>query len=119
VIFPGSLGTEASSQVFNQVLGRITHLLDYAKKVAAVWDDLVEFFIAEVPEYQRVGERRTNLICTGIWDDPEAYDASYAHCSEWGERRLATPGVIIDGELRTTRLAAINLGIAEFIGHAD
>jgi hydrogenase large subunit len=117
-IFPGGLGTEASPQVFNQVLGRITHLLDYAKKVAAVWDDLVEFFIAEVPEYQRVGERRTNLICTGIWDDPEAYDATYAHCSEWGERRLSTPGVIIDGELRTTRLAALNLGIEEFVDHA-
>jgi hydrogenase large subunit len=117
-IFPGGLGTEASSQVFNQVLGRITRLLDYAKKVAAVWDDLVEFFIAEVREYQRVGERRTNLICTGMWDDPEAYDATYAHCSDWGERRLSTPGVIIDGELRTTRLAAINLGIEEFIDHA-
>ena len=117
-IFPGGLGTEASTQVFNHVLGRITQLLDYAKKVAAVWDDLVEFFIAEVVEYQRVGERRTNLICTGMWDDPEAYDATYAHCSEWGERRLSTPGVIIDGELRTTRLAAINLGIEEFIDHA-
>jgi hypothetical protein len=42
----------------------------------------VEFFIAEVREYQRVGERRTNLICTGMWDDPEAYDATYAHCSD-------------------------------------
>jgi len=81
-IFPGGLGPEASSQVFNQVLGRITRLLDYAKKVAAVWDDLVEFFIAEVREYQCAGERRTNLIYTGMWDDPAAYDATYAHCSD-------------------------------------
>jgi hydrogenase large subunit len=43
-IFPGGLGIEATAQVFNQVLGRIVHLLDYAKKVAAIWDDLVEFF---------------------------------------------------------------------------
>jgi Ni,Fe-hydrogenase I large subunit len=56
-IFPGGIGIEASTQVFNQVLGRIVHLLDYAKKVAAIWDDLVDFFITEVPEYQRVGER--------------------------------------------------------------
>jgi hydrogenase large subunit len=117
-IFPGGLGIEASPQVFNQVLGRIVQLLDYAKKVAAIWDDLVEFFVREVPDYQRVGERRANLICTGIWDDPEAYDASYAHCAEWGERRLATPGAIIDGELRTTRLSDLNLGIEEFVDHS-
>ena len=117
-IFPGGLGIEASPQVFNQVLGRIVHLLDYANKVAAIWDDLVEFFVAEVPDYQRVGERRVNLICTGIWDDPEVYDATYAHCSEWGERRLATPGAIVDGQLRTTRLADLNLGIEEFVDHS-
>jgi hydrogenase large subunit len=57
-------------------------MFDFAKKVAAIWDDLVGFFVAEMPEYQRVGEDRVNLICTGIWDDPEAYDATYARCSE-------------------------------------
>ena len=70
----------------------------------------VEFFYAEIPEYQQVGERRVNLLCTDMWDDPEAYDATYAHCSEWGERRLVTPGAIVDGELRTTRLTDLNLG---------
>jgi len=117
-IFPGGLGIEANAQVFNQVLGRIVHLLDYAKKVVAVWDDLVEFFFTELPAYQQVGERRVNLLCTGMWDDPEAYDASYARCSEWGERRLVTPGAIVDGELRTTRLADLNLGMEEFVDHA-
>jgi hydrogenase large subunit len=53
-----------------------------------------------------------------MWDDPEAYDASYARCSEWGERRLVTPDAIVDGELRTTRLTDLNLGIEEFVDHA-
>src|SRR5262249_15369284 len=75
-IFPGGLGAEASLHVFNQVLGRIVQLLDYAKKVTAVWDDLADFFLGAAPEYRRVGERPANLICTGMWDDPEAYDAS-------------------------------------------
>ena len=117
-IFPGGLGIEPSTHVFNQVLGRITRLLDYAKKVAAVWDDLVEFFLSEVPDYARVGERRANLLSTGIWDDPESYDATYARCNEWGERRLATPGAVVEGELRTTRLTDLNLGIEEFVEHA-
>jgi hydrogenase large subunit len=117
-IFPGGLGIEATPDVFNQVLGRIVRLLDYAKKVAAVWDDLVEFFLAAVPQYARVGARPANLLCTGMWDDPDAYDASYAHSSAWGERRLVTPGAMVAGELRTTRLADLNLGIEEFVDHA-
>jgi hydrogenase large subunit len=117
-IFPGGLGIAASTDVFNQVLGRITRLLDFAKRVTAIWDDLVDFFYTAVPAYRQVGDRRANLLCTGMWDDPEVYDAQYRHCSEWGERRLSTPGVIIEGELRTTRLAAINLGIEEFVDHA-
>ncbi len=117
-IFPGGLGTEASPDLFNQVLGRIVELLDYAKKAAALWDDLVDFFLEAVPEYRHVGERPANLLCTGMWDDPEAYDATYARCSEWGERRLATPGAVVGGELRDTRLAALNLGVEEFVDHA-
>lgn len=114
-IFPGGLGITASPDVFNQVLGRIVQLLDYAKKAVVVWDDLVNFFLVAQPTYQQVGARRANLLCTGMWDDPEAYDATYAHCAAWGLRRLVTPGALIDGHLRTTRLDLINLGIEEFV----
>ena len=117
-IFPGGLGIEASPEVFNGVLGRIVRLLDYAKKAATLWDDLVEFFLTEVPDYRHVGQRSANFVCTGLWDDPEAYDATYAHCSAWGERRLVTPGAMIRGELRTIRLQDVNLGVEEFVDHA-
>jgi hydrogenase large subunit len=114
-IFPGGLGVEATPQLFNQVLGRIVRLLDYAKKVAALWDDLVEFFLAALPEYRRVGERRANLLSLGIWDDPDAYDASYTTSAEWGRRRLVTPGAMVGGQLRTTSLTDVNLGVEEFV----
>lgn len=114
-IFPGGLGVKADTDVFNQVLGRIVRLLDYGKKAAAVWDDLANFFLEQIPEYREVGARPANLLSTGMWDDPEAYDGSFERCSEWGERRLSTPGAMVDGELRTTRLADINLGIEEFV----
>lgn len=117
-IFPGGLGAEGSSHVFNQVLGRIIRLLDYAKRVAAIWDDLAEFFLAAVPRFDEVGAWRANFLCTGIWDDPEVYDATYARCAAWGEARLVTPGAVVDGELRTTRLDQINLGVEEFVDHA-
>jgi hydrogenase large subunit len=117
-IFPGGLGISADPDVFNQVLARIVRLSDYAKKVVAVWDDVVDFFLAEVPAYARVGARPANLLSTGIWDDPEHYDARYARCSDWGQHRLVTPGAVVRGELRTTRLADVNLGIEEFVDRA-
>lgn len=117
-IFPGGLGTDPAPAVFNQVLARIVQLLDYSKKVAAIWDDLVEFFLAAIPEYRHVGEGPTNLLSTGIWDDPEAYDAQYATADAWGARRMATPGAIVRGELRTTALTLVNAGMEEFVDHS-
>ena len=38
-----------------------------------------------------------SLIDTGFWDDPHAYNSSYADCNDWGDRRWSTPGVVIDG----------------------
>ena len=112
------LGTKLDHGTLNQVLARMVRLLDYAKRVAALWDDLVEFFYQADPRYREVGVRRANLIATGMWDDPDVYDAVYAHADEWGSRRLAPPGVVVDGRLRTSRLRQLNVGIEEFVAHS-
>jgi hydrogenase large subunit len=117
-IYTGGVGILPELETFNRVLGRIHLLLEYSKKVALIWDDLVEFFYDADPRFKKVGETRANLISFGAWDDTEAYDGSYQNCSEWGERRLSTPGAVVNGELRTTRLADLNLGIEEFIPHS-
>lgn len=117
-IYPGGVGVTPDRETFNQVLGRIHRLIDYAKKVAVVWDDLAEFFYDANSLYRRVGELPANLISAGAWDDPEGYDGSYENCNEWGERRLATPGAMINGELRTTRLSDLNIGFEEFVEHS-
>ncbi len=117
-IVPAGLGTRLDRQTLNQVLARIVRLLDYAKRVIAIWNDLVDFFFEANPAYRQVGVRPTNLITTGIWDDPDSYDGIYAHADEWGLRRLSTPGVVVDGELRSTRLTQINLGTEEFVDHS-
>ena len=117
-IFPGGLGTRLDHTTLNQVLARIVRILDFAKRATAVWEDLVEFFYEVNPRYREVGVRRANLITTGIWDDPTSYDATYARADDWGARRFSTPGVVVDGILRSTRLNQINLGIEEFVEHS-
>ncbi len=117
-VYPGGIGILPERETFNRVLGRIHLLIEYSKKVALIWDDLVEFFYDANPLYRKVGEGPANLISVGAWDDADAYDGSYQNCNEWGERRLSTPGVVVNGELRTTRLADLNLGIEEFVTHS-
>jgi hydrogenase large subunit len=115
---PGGVSTTLTLQQFNEYQSRLFRLLDYSKKVACLWDDVFDFFYQVNPEYKRVGEREKNLIDPGIWDDPWAYDATYERCNEWGERRWATPGVIRNGELVTTSLQHINIGMEEFVEHS-
>lgn len=113
-IFPGGVGIEANRATFQQVLGRINLLVDFAKKVAAVWDDLVGFFYDADSGYRHLGEAPANLISSGLWDDPAGYDARFETCNHWGEGRLSTPGVVVKGKLRTNRLTEISAGIEEF-----
>lgn len=117
-VLPAGLGTKIDHTTLNQILARVVRLLDYAKRVVAVWDDVIEFFYDADPAYAEVGVRRANLISAGIWDEPGAYDADYRRVDEWGMRRQSTPGVVIDGRLRTNRLSQVNLGIEEFVDHS-
>ncbi|MEO5839779.1 MAG: nickel-dependent hydrogenase large subunit [Acidimicrobiales bacterium] len=117
-LVPGGVSTTISTSSFNEYYTQLAKIFDYCKVMAATWDDLVEFFYEANPDYELVGARPSNLAQTGIWDDPEAYDATYANCNEWGERRWAKPGIIIDGKLVTTRLTDINMGFEEFVEHS-
>ncbi|HEV2109119.1 MAG TPA: nickel-dependent hydrogenase large subunit [Thermomicrobiales bacterium] len=117
-VIPGGMSTTVTLSTFNEILSRLRQLFDYCKRTVAIWDDLCDFFYDVNPEYKKVGWRPANLIDPGIWDDPFAYDASYENCNEWGERRWATPGVVVDGELVTTKLQALNIGMEEFIEHS-
>ncbi|MGI8912853.1 MAG: nickel-dependent hydrogenase large subunit [Chloroflexota bacterium] len=117
-VIPGGMSTTVSISVFNEVYTRLRLLFDYAKRTVAIWDDICDFFYDCNPDYKKVGMRPANLIDSGIWDDPYAYDATYANCNSWGERRWATPGVVMDGQIVTTKLQALNIGMEEFVEHS-
>ncbi|GAC1444979.1 MAG: nickel-dependent hydrogenase large subunit [Chloroflexota bacterium] len=117
-VVPGGVSATVNLTTFNEIYLRIQQFFDYSKKSAAIYDDLCDFFYDCDSRYRDVGRTRANLIDCGVWDDPYAYDATYENCNEWGERRWATPGVIVDGELVTTKLQNINVGIEEFVDHS-
>jgi hydrogenase large subunit len=117
-VVPGGVSATVSITTFNEIYLRLQQFFDYGKRVISIYDDLCDFFYDADPRYRDVGRTTANLIDCGIWDDPDAYDATYENCNEWGERRWATPGVIIDGEQVTTKLQNINVGLEEFVEHS-
>ncbi len=117
-IVPGGISATIDISDLNEVHLRIVKFFDYGQKVVAIWNDLVDFFYGANSRYREVGTRPKNLIEPGQWDDPFAYDGTYENVDEWSRHRWAPPGVIVDGELVTTSMQALNIGVEEFVEHA-
>jgi hydrogenase large subunit len=117
-IVPGGMSTTITTSSFNEYYGQLGKILDWCKVICRIWDDLVDFFLEANPAYEQVGARPTNLGQPGIWDNSEYYDATYANCNAWGDKRWSTPSMIIEGKLVTTKLTDINMGFEEFIEHS-
>ncbi|HEV2058350.1 MAG TPA: nickel-dependent hydrogenase large subunit [Solirubrobacteraceae bacterium] len=117
-VVPGGVSTTIDPSDLNEIMLRVVKYFDYGRKTAAIWDDLAGFFYAVNPKYQDIGTRPKNLIECGQWDDAYAYDGTYENCDDWGRRRWAPPGVVVDGELVTTSLQMVNAGLEEFVEHA-
>ena len=115
-LYPGGVGTVPSIQVFTDFLVRLTKYAEFMKKVIPLHDDLFNFFYEALPGYEEVGKRRILLGCWGSFQDPDECDYRYETMEKWGRAMLVTPGIVVDGELVTTSLVDINLGIRILLG---
>jgi hydrogenase large subunit len=115
-LYPGGVGTVATPQVFTDYMVRLVRFLDFVKKAVPMNDDVFDFFYEALPGYHEVGRRRILLGCWGSFQDPDACDYTYRNMGTWGRAMYVTPGVIVDGELVTTDLVDINLGIRILLG---
>jgi hydrogenase large subunit len=115
-LYPGGVGTVATIQVFTDYLVRLMRYVEWMKKIVPLHDDLFDFFYQVLPGYEKVGYRQTLLGCWGSFQDPDVCDYDYRTMDKWGRAMFVTPGVIVDGELVTTSLVDINLGIRILLG---
>ena len=102
-IIPGGVTTTLSTTTFNEFYIRFSEFFDYSKKCVGIWDDIYDFFYDCNEKYMEVGKLEPTMVDFGQWDHEEYYDASYENCNEWGEKRWATPGAVVNGKLVTTR----------------
>ncbi len=115
-LYPGGVGTVPSIQLFTDYLVRLMKYVEFMKKVVPLHDDLFDFFYEALPGYEKVGQRRVLLGCWGSFQDPDVCDYSYQNMAQWGKAMFVTPGIVVDGELVTTDLVEINLGIRILLG---
>ena len=115
-LYPGGVGTVPSPQLFTEYLARLMRYVDFVKRIVPLHDDLFDFIYEALPGYEKVGERRVLLGCWGSFQNPEACDFRYETMAEWAREMYVSPGVVVDGELLTTDLVEINLGMRILLG---
>jgi hydrogenase large subunit len=115
-LYPGGTGTVPTPQLFTDYMVRLVRFLDFVKKAVPLNDDVFNFFYEALPGYEAVGRRRILLGCWGSFQDPDVCDYRYQTMDRWGRAMFVTPGVVVDGELVTTSLVDINLGIRILLG---
>jgi hydrogenase large subunit len=115
-LYPGGVGTVPSIQLFTDYMVRLARYAEFMKRCLPLHDDLFDFFYEALPGYEKVGQRRILLGCWGSFQDPDVCDYNYKTMNEWGKAMYVTPGVVVDGQLVTTNLVDINLGIRILLG---
>jgi hydrogenase large subunit len=115
-LYPGGVGTVATIQLLTDYMTRLMKYVEFMKRVVPLHDDLFNFFYDALPGYEKVGQRRVLLGCWGAFQDPHHCNFRYEDMSDWGRRMFVTPGVVVDGQLLTTDLVEINLGIRILLG---
>jgi len=116
-IYPGGVGTVPTPQLFTDYLVRLMRCMDWVKKIVPISDDLFDFFYDITDgEYGKVGHRRTLLGCWGAFQNPDVVNYSYEGMNDAGHGSFVTPGIVVDGELVTTNLVDINLGLRILLG---
>ncbi len=115
-LYPGGVGTVPSVQLFTDFLIRLMKYVEFMKRVVPLHDDLFDFFYEALPGYEQVGLRRILLGCWGSFQDPDVCDYNYRTMDQWGKAMYVTPGIVVDGQLVTTNLVDINLGLRILLG---
>jgi len=112
-LVPGGVAKTLTPTDLEQYAAMLARNIAYAKEFVPVMDDLLDFVLSM--GYQDCGARENNMISYGTYEDPISYNAKYEDMTDWALKRAVSPGVIIEGVLKTQDLVEINVGIQELV----
>jgi hydrogenase large subunit len=110
---PGGVALTLTPTVLEQYASMLSQHIAFAKEFIPVMNDLLDFLISM--DYEDAGYRGSDLVSYGAYDDPMAYTSNYKDLTSFGEKRLVTPGVVLDGEVVTNDLTEIHLGVRSYV----
>ncbi len=123
-LVPGGIGTTVTPDTLIEYSYRLTKLTAWMKMVVAIWDDIADFFNENGYERQGLTYERPNLLSVGLFEDPETYSSMgesyeeiYHNMDEAAEKRWVKPGLILDGELVSTKHSDMNVGTIEVVDY--
>ena len=64
-IMPGGVTADITHQTCTDYYVRLMRYIEYVKRTVPMHDDLYDFFLQELPGYDMVGYRETDLVCWG------------------------------------------------------
>ena len=116
-LYPGGVGTVPSVQLFNEYLVRLMKYIEFLKRMVPLHDDLFDFFYEALPGYEEVGPAAGPARLLGCVPGPRDLRLQVRPHDRLGSRTCSSrPGVVVDGELVTTDLVEINLGMRILLG---
>ncbi len=113
---PGGIARTVTLEELETFYALLAQEIAFTKELVSVFDDLLDFLAGAGMD--KIGQTPANLMSYGTYDDPFAYDGKYENMDSFGEKRAISPGIIIGGQLITTDLVEINVGINEFVAHS-
>ena len=113
---PGGVAKTISLGELERFYALLAQEVAFTKELVAAFDDLLDFMTEN--GLAEVGKAPANFVSYGMYDSPLAYNALYKDMTSWGEKRMVTPGIIIDGKLITNDLMEIQVGVQEYVTHS-
>ena len=113
-IMPGGCSADITHQTCTDYYVRLMRYFDYVKRSVPMHDDLYDFFLQQLPGYDMVGYRDTNLVNWGSFDDPDYVERAPVH-----EVRLPVADHVVAGSsvrkksLRPWCIGALLLHVVE------
>ena len=128
-LIPGGISTDLTDaqSLLIAYTYRLTKLTAWVKFNYLVWEDLLRFYEDIGYALNGATYEKPNVMSAGLFDDAEAYSSIgdnkewedvYKGIDEATEKRTIVPGLMLDGELVSTKYTDMNVSTMEHVEHS-
>ncbi|MEM3893500.1 MAG: nickel-dependent hydrogenase large subunit [Thermofilum sp.] len=125
-LIPGGIQTDVFDieEKLVAITYRLVKLTAWVKYNYYIWEDLLSFYKNIGYEMNGLTYEKPRVMSVGLFDDPESYSAIgdyvswedfYKSVDSTAEKRVFVPGLVLDGNLVTTKYTDMNVSTMEHV----